>query len=229
MKRNKKFALVPIAAAVMAFGAAGPAAAATFDYDFGTLWNGSGPATPVTFAHLSVTTADYKTFNFDLKTYSNLDTVFGSAPGKTFVSQVWTNMASHVSTTNTGNVIVGGSWGVAQVRQDNSDPTPNNTISWDFRDSLCGTGNACNPNSPGARLTAAEEVKWVAYFASAQNPAFGEPAFSLKVQGYGTSGDYSSDTPISPIPEPETYAMLLAGLGLMGFVARRRKSRGLQG
>jgi len=23
-------------------------------------------------------------------------------------------------------------------------------------------------------------------------------------------------------PEPETYAMLLAGLGLMGFVARRR-------
>jgi hypothetical protein len=34
---------------------------------------------------------------------------------------------------------------------------------------------------------------------------------------------------ISPIPEPETYAMLLAGLGLMGFVARRRKSRASQG
>jgi hypothetical protein len=28
-----------------------------------------------------------------------------------------------------------------------------------------------------------------------------------------------------PVPEPETYAMLLAGLGLMGFVARRRKQR----
>jgi hypothetical protein len=27
------------------------------------------------------------------------------------------------------------------------------------------------------------------------------------------------------IPEPETYAMLLAGLGLMGFVARRRNQR----
>jgi len=27
----------------------------------------------------------------------------------------------------------------------------------------------------------------------------------------------------TPIPEPETYAMMLAGLGLMGFVARRRK------
>lgn len=28
---------------------------------------------------------------------------------------------------------------------------------------------------------------------------------------------------LTPVPEPETYAMLLAGLGLMGFVARRRK------
>lgn len=27
----------------------------------------------------------------------------------------------------------------------------------------------------------------------------------------------------SPVPEPETYAMLLAGLGLLGFVVRRRK------
>jgi hypothetical protein len=27
---------------------------------------------------------------------------------------------------------------------------------------------------------------------------------------------------ISPVPEPESYAMLLAGLGMMGFVARRR-------
>jgi len=30
-------------------------------------------------------------------------------------------------------------------------------------------------------------------------------------------------TPVGTIPEPETYAMLLAGLGLLGFAARRRK------
>lgn len=29
--------------------------------------------------------------------------------------------------------------------------------------------------------------------------------------------------PVAEIPEPETYAMLLAGLGLLGFAARRRK------
>lgn len=30
---------------------------------------------------------------------------------------------------------------------------------------------------------------------------------------------------VAAVPEPETYAMLLAGLGLMGFVARRRAAK----
>jgi hypothetical protein len=34
---------------------------------------------------------------------------------------------------------------------------------------------------------------------------------------------YSLQTPA--VPEPETYAMMMAGLGLMGVVARRRKSK----
>ncbi|MES2348729.1 MAG: FxDxF family PEP-CTERM protein [Pseudomonadota bacterium] len=34
---------------------------------------------------------------------------------------------------------------------------------------------------------------------------------------------FSGTIPTAPVPEPETYAMLLAGLGLMGAVARRRK------
>jgi len=29
---------------------------------------------------------------------------------------------------------------------------------------------------------------------------------------------------VSPVPEPETYTMLLAGLGAIGFAARRKKS-----
>ena len=28
----------------------------------------------------------------------------------------------------------------------------------------------------------------------------------------------------TPVPEPETYAMMLAGFGLMGFMVRRRKN-----
>jgi hypothetical protein len=35
--------------------------------------------------------------------------------------------------------------------------------------------------------------------------------------------DVTGGGPPTSVPEPETYAMLLAGLGLMGFVARRRR------
>ena len=33
-------------------------------------------------------------------------------------------------------------------------------------------------------------------------------------------------TNVSAVPEPETYAMMLAGLSLLGFAARRRKAKG---
>lgn len=42
----------------------------------------------------------------------------------------------------------------------------------------------------------------------------------------GTLGGlYSGSISAAPVPEPETYAMLLAGLGLMGAVVRRRSMR----
>lgn len=44
--------------------------------------------------------------------------------------------------------------------------------------------------------------------------------YSLTVLASATHQDQMMAT---PVPEPETYMMLLAGLGLMGFVARRRR------
>ncbi|MGK5044647.1 FxDxF family PEP-CTERM protein [Janthinobacterium sp. GB4P2] len=50
--------------------------------------------------------------------------------------------------------------------------------------------------------------------------------YFLQVDGYVASaagGSYSGNLAVTPVPEPETYGMLLAGLGLVGFAARRRK------
>ena len=44
----------------------------------------------------------------------------------------------------------------------------------------------------------------------------------FRLSGASTGGAYTIT--LAPVPEPESYAMLLAGLGLMGFIARRRKS-----
>lgn len=47
----------------------------------------------------------------------------------------------------------------------------------------------------------------------------------LSVLGNSTGplATYSGNFAIAAIPEPETYAMMLAGLGLVGFMARRRR------
>lgn len=50
----------------------------------------------------------------------------------------------------------------------------------------------------------------------------------LVVTGYaGSASSYSGtlNVEVAPVPEPETYGMMLAGLGLVGFMARRRKQQ----
>ena len=39
-----------------------------------------------------------------------------------------------------------------------------------------------------------------------------------------TSGSFGGAIMLAPVPEPETYGMMLAGLGLVGFLARRRRN-----
>ena len=214
-------------ATIMVLGA-GPAAAATYTYDFGTLLTPVGAIQPsATFATLSVTTTDNTGFLFDLKA-NNLDAIFGSGA---FITTLFVNTlsgadANSVTTLSTGYSLEKGTDLVVL------DTTTSNLggVNWEFTDLFCGThnNNPCSPsNSDNRRLQAFEQMRWTTTFAAAQvDPFFGVPAFGLKVQGI-TLGSESSATyvPATPIPEPEIYAMMGLGLGLMGWVGRRRRQQ----
>ncbi len=50
--------------------------------------------------------------------------------------------------------------------------------------------------------------------------------YTLVVTGTGITGpsaSYGGSITAVPVPEPETYAMMLAGLGVVGFLAARRR------
>lgn len=65
--------------------------------------------------------------------------------------------------------------------------------------------------------------------------SLGAGSYTLWVGGANYAGQFAT-TPlatyglgvsigVAPVPEPETYALFMAGLGLIGFIARRRKAK----
>jgi hypothetical protein len=52
---------------------------------------------------------------------------------------------------------------------------------------------------------------------------FGAP-YAFYDQGSGNYGSADLSFSTAAVPEPESYALMLGGLGLIGFIARRRKA-----
>lgn len=79
--------------------------------------------------------------------------------------------------------------------------------------------NYIKPDHSTANLTSLLNLNFTAgthYYAFIA----GGSAYSTSGQLYDSSVDYTFS--IAAVPEPETYAMLLAGLGMVGVVARKR-------
>lgn len=76
--------------------------------------------------------------------------------------------------------------------------------------------SCCSPVDPGVMLAAAQLIGSYGFADSSINLAYDLGAIA---NGQSVSFGYEY---ILAVPEPETYAMLLAGLGLIGFSARRR-------
>ncbi|GCL62355.1 FxDxF family PEP-CTERM protein [Pseudaquabacterium pictum] len=51
----------------------------------------------------------------------------------------------------------------------------------------------------------------------------GDYAVVVTGKGQASGGMYGVSVNVTPVPEPETYAMMLAGLAALGFLARRRQ------
>jgi spore coat protein U-like protein len=78
-------------------------------------------------------------------------------------------------------------------------------------DKVTGSGDLADRGILGVWNTDSAYLGGQLYVGPGYAGIFGDLAFETRV-----------DTGVSAIPEPETYAMLLAGLGLLGFAARRR-------
>lgn len=195
------------------------AQAQMLQYEFG--YQLSHPSSTIyqptdTFATLSVSTYDNVHYMFDLQALPTMSTLFGNPNAS--IGAVVFNTGSEAPTVS-GITLAAGTWGV-----DNIWYLPYNMqlggIVFDFTETLWGSSVANDAIASG------ERVVWMTTFSEATS--FAEPPFALKVFGIGSvdsSYAFYAPTTVSPIPEPETYAMLLAGLGLLGVAGRRRQKK----
>jgi len=124
--------------------------------------------------------------------------------------------------------------------------SPNSEMAYMYYANLNNLGY-CTPNGGGSTLSCNEQGGWGLNhtwpFLNIQPDTYwlgteyepdtsGSNAWDF---GMGVGGQYAStklnqrfawavrDGDVAAVPEPETYAMMLAGLGLVGFLARSRK------
>lgn len=203
MKLTLRTAVLAAAAALIAQSAAAET------LTFGTPLSGTGPT--VDFATLTYTqTGDGDDWTFTLAA-QDLATLFSSAGA--FIGSVAVDTPDSVPGFGSGLAMTNVSGGVTSVEARNGGG-PGGVF--DFRFAL-GQG-------AGNRLTSGETVTWTWNDSGLQSFT----QLALHVQGLEGNGQGYSNSiwyiPTTPVPEPATLAMMLAGAGLIGVARRRRRS-----
>jgi hypothetical protein len=122
------------------------------------------------------------------------------------------NVSSGYSVVNIPLSFTGGEWNTALATltlSSNADGIVGNSDDQMLASAIWNQGNNSN------------NLLSIAYDSAITGPAY------IQITGVtdGGNGGIYSGAIAAAVPEPETYAMLLAGLGLMGAVVRRRSNR----
>ena len=208
-----------VIAAMAALALSSNASATTYQYNFGKKLAGDGPAN-LNFASL--------TFNDASHIFSlSVNNAFAAFGNSAFVSAMAVDYTLNKKQTINISNVLGGVNNISFTK--GGGPTGN----YDFRYNFGNGGQD--------RLVSNESVSWKS--SNFDISKLGSSTFALHVQGFGHEGEHEGGDNVfnrhefddevesssgwyvpSAVPEPSTYTMMLAGLGLMGFIARRRRA-----
>jgi hypothetical protein len=159
-----------------------------------------------TFAELSVSGLGSAALAFSLKIDKDLTSLFGS---NAYVSFLDFNAKPNSLTNPTVKTERAG--GVSTVFVTSNDVAK----PYDFQFSF---------GKHQDRLTSGESVSWDALFRRHVVIGQNGSTFGIEVSRANRNIGFFTAS-LAAVPEPETYAMMLAGLGMMGFMVRRRSAR----